>query len=133
MKQLDHDFQSPLVIAIGVRNMDFIKIAAESDASLEFGWAEFFDFKSTEVCRAVIEQFTPSSLTQLSSMGDERESKSNFCLQMIRALRTNLELRIQTGTESAGRMLQDIKSFNSTTANTLDFYNNRTEWEQVTR
>ena len=81
------------MIAISVRNMDFIKIVAESDASLEFDWSEFFDFKSTEVCLAIIEQFTPSSLTQLSSMAD-KENKSAFCLELLNSLRKNLDMRI---------------------------------------
>ena len=53
--QNDYLRRSPLAIAIQNKNLDFLNLVAESDASLDRGWNEFFAISSYDFAQIIVD------------------------------------------------------------------------------
>ena len=66
--QIDYLRRSPLAVAVQSQNLDFIRLVAESDASLDRGWNEFFDMSSYDFNQILVDQFTPLKQTEYAKL-----------------------------------------------------------------
>ena len=65
--------RDPLAVAIESQNLDFVKIVALSDASLDMDWNRFFDMTSYEFNQILVSLFTPSKQTEYAKLRLQKE------------------------------------------------------------
>jgi len=125
----------PVAMAIENRNLDFIQIVAESEASMDRAWSCFFNTASFEFAKTLVTQLTPPKQTEYAKMREQQDqqglSRFQYFEKLLSELRRNLQLRLEKGSEDPEELLKQITAGQQQTQAALECRSSMPEREKI--